>query len=288
MDPGRSPVIDLHAHSTASDGTATPTELVTQAARAAIGTIAITDHDTSSSWPEAADAATRLGIGLVRGTEFSTRFRGLGLHLLAYLYDPGDPAIVRMQGELREARWERAREMVRRLAADFPLTWDDVAAQAADDATIGRPHLADALVVAGVIDSRAEGFASILHSSSPYVVKHKKPDTVAVIQAVRAAGGVPILAHPAARKRGPITDDGGIRALAAQGLAGLEVAHRDHTPADRARLNVLAIGLGLIRTGGSDWHGAGKPNRLSEERTTPAALEAIAAQATGVPILERR
>jgi predicted metal-dependent phosphoesterase TrpH len=202
------------------------------------------------------------------------------VHVLAYLHDPTHPDLIAEVANTRASRLVRAHAMVARIADDYPLTWQDVAAQASDDATIGRPHIADALVAKGAFPDRSAVFAAILRPGGPYYVPHAAPDAVTAIRAVLAAGGVPVFAHPGARMRGRVVTDNDIAELAAAGLAGLEVAHRDHTPADRAHLTKLAAGLGLFTTGSSDYHGAGKPNRLGENTTQAAVLAMIAERAT--------
>lgn len=275
-------MIDLHTHSTASDGTDSPARLVEVAARAGITTLAITDHDTTSGWPEAAEAAGRYQIGLVRGAEISAVARtsgwGTGVHLLAYLHDPTHPALLAETERTRDDRTSRARRMVELLGEDYPITWEDLLAQTQPGTTVGRPHIADALVAAGVVRDRDEAFASILRPGTPYYVGHYAPDAVAAVQAVRAAGGVPVFAHPGADARGRVVPDSTVEELAAAGLAGLEVEHRDHTPDTRGRLRDLAQSLDLLVTGSSDFHGAGKKNLIGENTTEPAVLEAIAAQ----------
>ncbi len=275
-------VIDLHTHSTASDGTDSPARLVEVAARAGITTLAITDHDTTSGWPEAAEAAGRFQIGLVRGAEISAIARttgwGTGVHLLAYLHDPTHPDLLTETERTRDDRTSRARRMVDLLGQDYPITWDDLLAQTKSGTTIGRPHIADALVAAGVVHDRDEAFATMLRPGTRYYVGHYAPDAVAAVRAVRAAGGVPVFAHPGADARGRVVPDSTIEELAAAGLAGLEVDHRDHTPDARRRLRDIAESLDLLVTGSSDFHGAGKRNLIGENTTEPEVLEAIAAQ----------
>jgi predicted metal-dependent phosphoesterase TrpH len=275
----------LHTHSVVSDGTDTPAELVARAAAAGLDVVALTDHDSSAGWGEAAAAARRAGIALVRGAEFSTRCEGHSVHLLAYLYDPDDATIAAELDAIGCSRRERARKMVAKLAADFPITWQDVAAQAGSSETVGRPHMADALVAAGVVPDRSAAFASILRNGSRYYVRHYAPDAARMAAAVVAAGGVPVLAHPGATSRGGVISDDAIASLAAAGLAGIEVWHRDNPPDQRQRLLARARELGLLVTGASDYHGLGKPNRLGENTTSPAALEAITARATAIPLL---
>ncbi len=269
--------IDLHAHSVVSDGTGSPGQVVADAAAAGLDVIALTDHDTTAGWAEAAEAARRLGVALVRGAEISARADGIGVHILAYLPDPTDPDLLGLTRGTRSARAARARRMVERLGTDFPITWADVVAQTQPGTTIGRPHMADALVAAGVVPNRQAAFADILRSGSRYYERYPSPEADDVVRVVQAAGGVPVFAHPGAQSRGRIVDDDAIRRLAAAGLAGLEVRHRDNDDEQRARLAGLAAELGLFVTGSSDYHGAGKPNRLGENTTTPEVLAAIEA-----------
>ncbi|PRZ06888.1 hypothetical protein BCE75_105237 [Isoptericola sp. CG 20/1183] len=272
-------MIDLHTHSRASDGTDTPGQVLEAAAAAGLAVVALTDHDTTSGWADAAATVARTGVALVRGTEISTRIAtpdgGISVHLLAYLHDPAHPALVAELARTRDDRLTRARRMTDRLAEDFPLTWQDVLAQTHDGATVGRPHLADALVVAGVVAHRDEAFATMLHPGAPYYVPHYAPDTADAVRTVLAAGGVPVMAHPRAGKRGRVVDEETLAALADAGLAGLEVDHRDHDAADRARLREVAAELGLLTTGSSDYHGAGKRNLIGENTTDPAVLAEI-------------
>lgn len=282
--PYTCPVIDLHTHSRASDGTDDPAQVLEAAAAAGVRVVALTDHDTTAGWRQAAEAVGRTGVALVRGTEISTRARtadgGVSVHLLSYLHDPDDPALRAEWDRTRTSRLTRARRMVDLLAQDYPLTWDDVLEQTGDEATVGRPHLADALVAAGVVASRDEAFATMLHAGSRYYVGHYAPDVAGAVRAVAAAGGVPVMAHPGAGKRGRIVDDETIAALADAGLAGLEVDHRDHDAPTRDRLRALARDLGLLVTGSSDYHGTGKLNRIGEHTTAPEVLEEIEARGT--------
>ncbi len=270
--------VDLHTHSRVSDGTDSPAELVAAAVRAGLDVVALTDHDTTRGWAEAEAAAVRAGIALVRGAELSCRADHASVHLLAYLHDPDDAALLAEGEEIRRSRLDRARAMVDRIAVDHPLTWDDVLAQTQTGTTVGRPHIADALVATGVVADRSAAFASILATGSPYYVPYYATALLPAIAMVRAAGGVPVLAHPAAAARGRVVSDATIRAAADAGLAGLEIDHRDHTPAQRAHLADLAAELGLLVTGSSDYHGTGKPNRLGEHTTASAVLEALVAQ----------
>lgn len=267
--------IDLHTHSWVSDGTESPAALMRAAARAGLSVVALTDHDTTAGWAEAAAAVAGTGVALVRGTEISCTAGRVSVHLLSYLHDPDHAELAGTLDRSRRFRGTRARTMVERINADYPLTWEQVQTQATDGATIGRPHIADALVVAGYAPDRTAAFDTILAASGPYYVRYDAPDAADAVRMVRAAGGVPVFAHPRAAMRGRIVSDDVIAHLASVGLAGLEVAHRDHTPRDQDHLKILAGQLGLFTTGSSDYHGSGKPNRLGEHTTDPEVYAQI-------------
>jgi len=272
--------IDLHTHSSASDGTERPADLVRAAAAAGLDVVALTDHDTTRGWSEAA-AALPSGLTLVRGAEISSVYDGISLHLLAYLFDPSHAELAAEMSMALDDRVPRAKAIVAKLAdAGYPVTWELVLDQLQDGATVGRPHIADTLVAAGVVADRNEAFTTLLHDDGPFFVGHYYVDAVRAVELVRAAGGVPVFAHPAAATRGTTVGDNAIRAMAAAGLAGLEVDHRDNAPADRERLRALAGELGLLVTGASDYHGSGKDNRLGEHTTDPAVLEQLLGQVT--------
>ena len=279
----RGPVIDLHAHSTVSDGTDSPTELVEAAAAAGIDVLAITDHDTVGGWEEASLAARRTGTILVPGIEISCAFGRASIHLLGYLTDPADAGLMAELALARESRATRLERMVERMTADgIPLRYDEVLAQVAPGATAGRPHIADALIANGTIEHRDEAFHEWLADDSPYYVSHHAPHPVRAVELVRAAGGVPVVAHPFTRTRTRGADEALIEQLSAVGLAGIEAYHRDHGPEEVARAEALGERLGLLLTGSSDYHGDGKLNRLGENTTAPAVLEAIEAGSSGV------
>lgn len=273
--------IDLHTHSRVSDGTETPSELVRAAHAAGLGTVALTDHDSTSGWAEASAAATEAGITLIPGMEFSTRQEYASVHLLAYLFDPTDAGIIDETARIREARLARAESMVARIGADYGLTWEDVLAQTTPGTTIGRPHIADALVARGLVPTRSDAFEGILHWRAGYYQPHYAPDPLHAVKLVRAAGGVPVLAHPATRGVGDLMSEARLAALVEAGLFGLELDHRENKPEAKARLASLAARYGLAITGSSDYHGAGKPNRLGENTTAPEVLDAIIAEGTG-------
>lgn len=273
--------IDLHTHSLASDGTQPSAEVMASAAEAGLDVLALTDHDTTAGWAEAAGTVGRLGIVLVPGIEISCSWRGISVHLLSYLHDPDDPDLLAEIEHARTSREHRAERMVELIGEDYELTWEDVTAQAREGATLGRPHIADALVARGHVGTRDEAFATILASQSGYYVSHYAPDPVDAVRLVRAAGGVPVFAHPLASKRGRTVGDDVIEAMVEAGLAGLEVDHRDHSDEARRHLRQVAASHDLLVTGSSDYHGTGKQNLLGENTTEPAVLDRIEAEGAG-------
>jgi predicted metal-dependent phosphoesterase TrpH len=271
--------IDLHTHSSASDGTDSPAELVRAAAAAAVRVLGLTDHDTTAGWTEAS-AARPDGLCLVPGIEISAVWDGPGvktvsIHLLGYLPDPEHPELVARLAALRASRVSRGRAITERMvAAGIPITWAQVQRLAAGG-SVGRPHIARALVESGVVGSVGEAFADLVGSRSPYYVGKADIPVREAIGLVRAAGGVPAFAHPFARRRGAVVTETDIATLAQAGLVAIEVDHPDHDPTDRLRLRELAADLGLIALGSSDYHGANKATRLAEATTSPAALAAL-------------
>lgn len=269
---------DLHLHSTHSDGTEPPAQVMAAAHRHGLRTVALTDHDTTSGWAEAADAATSLGMTFVPGMELSAQHEWRSVHVLAYLVDPDDPALRAMTDRIRSSRLDRARLMADRIARDYDLVWDDIVAQTTDGATVGRPHIADALVARGFVRDRAEAFAGILSPRGDYYVALYAPDPVTAVGLVVGAGGVPIIAHPAGRAvlPRPMLD-----AMLDAGLAGFELGHRENLPAPTAALRRLVAERDLIVTGSSDYHGLGKPNQPGENTTSDEMVARLIAAATG-------
>ena len=279
--PPLSGPIDLHTHSSVSDGTQAPGELVREAASLGLRAVALTDHDSTAGWAEASAAALDAGIMLLPGMELSTRVEWASVHILGYLLDPADPALAEETARIRAGRRDRAERIVQRIAVDYDLTWEDVLEQVDEGATVGRPHLADALVARGHVADRDEAFRRVLASGSPYHVGHYAPRAVDAVRLVLEAGGVPVMAHPLAARRGRVVSDATIAELAAAGLAGLEVDHPDHLPEERAHLRALAAELGLLSTGASDYHGTGRSQALGQQLTDPAVLAAIEDAARG-------
>lgn len=277
--------IDLHTHSSVSDGTETPADLIASAVEAGLGTVALTDHDSTAGWGEAAEAVRGTGLSLVPGMELSTRIGMNSVHMLGYLFDPASSGLLAVTERLRDDRLHRAERMVERIGADYDLVWDDVLAQASVGATLGRPHIADALVAKGYARDRSAAFAGILHWRSGYYEPHEAPNPLTGVRLIREAGGVPVLAHPATRGREPNIPRTHLLELIEAGLAGFEIGHRENTEGGRESLRELARQFDLIVTGSSDYHGDGKPNRLGENSTDPEQLARIVEQATGSDIV---
>ncbi|BCJ58724.1 PHP domain-containing protein [Micromonospora endophytica] len=276
--------IDLHTHSTASDGTLSPAELVRAAASAGLDVVAITDHDTTAGWQPALRALPR-GLRLVRGAELSCRWFGeqppLPLHLLAYLFDPESPELVAELARVRAARAERGERIVALLRADgIDVSWPEILA-GTGGGTVGRPHIAQALIRAGLVTTTTEAFGPDWLGER-YRLPKEDIDVFAAVRLVRAAGGVPVFAHPRATRRGRVVPDELIAELAVAGLAGLEADHEDHSPAERAHVHGLAAELGLLVTGSSDFHGTHKSVKLGAFTTGPEAYERIVAASSGV------
>jgi 3',5'-nucleoside bisphosphate phosphatase len=272
---------DMHSHSTASDGTRPPAEVMRRASAAGLDAIALTDHDTVAGHGAAADALPP-GLTLVPGMELSCRLDGHSVHLLGYLFDPADAELATECARIRESRQHRARQMVDRLAElGAPVTWEQVSALAGDG-VVGRPHIARAMVEAGVISSPDEAFGPdwIGTGGRAHVTRYAL-DPARAIGLVAAAGGVTVLAHPRAGARGWMMPDDVIADLAAAGLRGIEVWHPDQSPEQRAQLTTLAADLGLVASGGSDDHGALTGDRIGRETIAPEEYQRLLSQATG-------
>jgi 3',5'-nucleoside bisphosphate phosphatase len=265
------PGIDMHTHSVRSDGTNTVTENVTLARERGLAGIAITDHDTTAGLDEADAAAAGTDLRIVPGIEFSAEHDGASLHVLAYWIDPADPDLVAELRRLTDTRFRRGELMVERLQAlGYDISFERVH-EIAGDELVARPHIAQAMVEAGIVPTEKEAFDRFISDGGPaYVPKHAlgPMDALALI---RGAGGVCVLAHPAMWKGNGAVPDELIEEMAAGGMGGLEVDHPDHDAAQRAHYRALAERLDLVPTGASDCHGARYDYRLGAE-TTPVEL----------------
>jgi predicted metal-dependent phosphoesterase TrpH len=269
--------IDLHTHSRASDGTDTPEELVRAAAAAGVDVLAVTDHDTSDGWAEATAAAHDTGVTLIPGMEISTRHRGRGVHLLAYLPDPDYPPLAAELQRVLRGRAGRVPAMLERLnALGIEISADDVRRAADGTAASGRPHVADALVTLGVVPDRTAAFDRYLGWGKPAHVDRYAAPLEDTIRAVAGAGGVTVIAHPWGRGGLGRPDEPTLAGLQEVGLTGIEVDHQDHAPAARAELRAIARNLGLVATGSSDYHGDGKvDHELGCNTTAPEELDRL-------------
>jgi len=272
---------DLHSHSTASDGTEAPADVMRRAAAADLDVIALTDHDTVAGHWEASGALPQ-GLTLLPGMELSCRLEGHSVHLLAYLFDTADERLAGEMAEIRESRLFRARAMVGKLSAlGAPITWDQVSEIAAGG-VVGRPHIARALVAAGVVPTVADAFTPewIGPGGRAHVARYAL-DPARAVRLVRDAGGVTVLAHPRGSARGWRTPDEVVEELADAGLTGIEVHHPQHDERERQVLTELASRLGLVVSGGSDDHGALTGYRLGTEIAPDGAYEQLIEQASG-------
>jgi predicted metal-dependent phosphoesterase TrpH len=286
--------IDLHTHSTRSDGLDSPSQLIENAAAAGVSVIALTDHDTVSGWDEARVAAKKAGLGFVPGIEVTSvsdveRFGRpirISVHLLAYLPDPDHKSLEIVLGDTVATREARGRAIVEKLAEQIPITWQMVLDHLDKGATIGRPAIADTLVTMGLVPDRSAAFDYYLSTEGPFYVSHSTVSTIEAIGLIRASGAVPVIAHPL-KGVGPETDPEDLpithfEEMIEAGLQGVEVYHRDVPETARKWLLELANKHDLIVTGSSDYHGLeGKPNRLGENTTSQEMLDRILELGTG-------
>lgn len=272
---------DLHLHSNHSDGTQPPAEVVRQAHAHGVRTAALTDHDRTTGWIEAGDAAVERGMTFIPGMELSAKHEWRSVHVLGYLFDPTDIALIAETDRIRGDRFGRAERIVRNIGRDYDLVWDDVLAQTMADATVGRPHIADALVARGIVRDRSEAFDGILHPREGYYEPHYAPDPLTAVRLITEAGGVAIIAHPVTSGRDRMMPVPFIERLIAAGLGGFEVEHRENTEQGKRILRDIAAKHDLIVTGSSDYHGAGKPNLPGENTTADDMVERLIERATG-------
>ena len=273
-------MIDLHTHTTCSDGTDSPRELVNKAIVQGIEVLGITDHDTTSGWQEATQSL-RGSLQLALGAEISCLTNdGISVHMLGLLFDPLHEEMQQVLEETRDGRLPRMRKMIEKMRAEgMDISIEDVEKAMPNGATMGRPHLADALVAKKIVKSRDEAFIDLLHNDSRFYVSHAAPTPVEAIALIRRAGGVAVVAHPFASHRGQILKAEDFIDLLSAGLNGIEVDHRDQNPDERAMLRVIALELDLVMTGSSDYHGTGKLNSLAENHTSREQWQKLEAQA---------
>ncbi|MEN9687133.1 MAG: hypothetical protein RL381_145 [Actinomycetota bacterium] len=273
-------MIDLHTHTTCSDGTDSPFALVKKALAAGITTLAITDHDTTSGWEEAV-SAIQTQIQLVLGAEISCLTTdGISVHMLGLLFDGDNAEIQQMLADSRDTRIPRMKKMIELMNSDgFDITIEDVYRATPEGATVGRPHLADALVAKGIVSHRDEAFSHLLNNDSKYYVTHMAPTPADAITTIRKAGGVAVIAHPFASRRGQTITAATFSDLVVAGLNGIEVHHRDQNAEEQATLTDIARELNLVITGASDYHGTGKLNGLAENTTHQAQWELLESMA---------
>ena len=272
-------MIDLHTHTTCSDGTDSPRELVNKAIVQGLEVLGISDHDTTAGWVEAIETL-RGSLQLVLGSEISCLTSdGVSVHMLGLLFDSEHEEMRRVLEETRDGRLPRMRKMIEKMRAEgMDISIEDVEQAMPTGATMGRPHLADALVAKKIVKSRDEAFVDLLHNESRFYVSHAAPTPVEAIALIRRAGGVAVIAHPFASHRGQILKPEDFSQLVAAGLNGIEVDHRDQNPDERAMLRRIAQELDLVITGSSDYHGTGKLNSLAENHTHREQWEKLEAQ----------
>jgi predicted metal-dependent phosphoesterase TrpH len=273
-------MIDIHTHTTCSDGTDRPRDLVNKAIVQGLEVLGISDHDTTSGWEEATQAL-RGTLKLALGAEISCLTTdGISVHMLGILFDPNHQEMQTVLEETRDGRLPRMRKMIEKMRAEgMDISIEDVENAMPVGATMGRPHLADALVAKKIVKSRDEAFIDLLHNDSRFYVSHAAPTPVEAIALIRRAGGVAVIAHPFASHRGQVLKPDDFADLVAAGLNGIEVDHRDQNPDERAMLRVIARELDLVVTGSSDYHGTGKMNQLAENHTSREQWEKLESQA---------
>ena len=280
--------IDLHTHTTFSDGTMSPTELVQHAIINGVTILGLSDHDTVAGWDEAI-SAIRGDFQLVLGSEISClTSEHKSVHMLGLLFDKSYQPLQDVLEASRDDRVPRMKKMVELMAADgIKITFEEVLAQKPEGATLGRPHLADALVAKNIVKGRDQAFAELLNNDSKYYVSHIAPTPLDAAKLIRAAGGVAVIAHPYASFRSSELTESHFEELKAAGLNGIEVDHRDHGAEERNKLRQIAANLDLVVTGSSDFHGSGKLNLIAENMTAPEQWEKLESQANARRVVRK-
>lgn len=281
-------MIDLHTHSLASDGTDSPAELINKAHASGITVLGLMDHDTVAGWDEAT-MYLRPGMSLVLGSEISCQtLDGISVHMLGMLFDRDNSALSEVLATTRDNRLTRMNRIVARLnEAGYEISIEDVLAQLAPGATLGRPHLADALIAKKLVTSRDEAFAELLHNNSKYYISHYSPTPEDAIKLIKQAGGVAVIAHPLASLRGRTINIESFKSMVEAGLDGIEISHRDQSEDERELLREVVARYGIIATGSSDYHGNGKLNELAEFTTKPEDYEALEARADARRVIRK-
>ena len=281
-------MIDLHTHTNISDGTDTPAQLINKALASGIKVLALTDHDSIAGWDEA-ELHLRPGMDLVLGAEISCQTEdGISVHMLGLLFDPSHQELQDVLAQTRENRHSRMSKIIGRMnSAGIEISMEEVLLQLSEGATLGRPHLADAMIAKGLANSREEIFEKWLHNNSPYYVAHYSPTPEVAIALIKAAGGVSVIAHPMASLRGRTVSVESFSSYVEAGLDGIEVFHRDHTADQKNLLKGIAADLNVLRTGSSDYHGNGKLNELGENTTERDQWEALESKANSRRIVRK-
>jgi predicted metal-dependent phosphoesterase TrpH len=274
---------DLHLHSNISDGEDSPARLVELTAEAGVSTMALVDHDILDGIAEARSSADALGIELIPGIELSVGHEGKKIHMLVYFLEPGTGPLQDHLEWLRAGRTQRNTKIAKRLGElGYEITMDDVLRHAAG-ASVGRPHIADALIEKGYFDQRDDVFRGLLSDGGDAYIERERFDAVRAIELARASGGVPVIAHPLTIGWSTDEADEAFAFLASEGLGGIEAHHPMHTPQMREHLEAVAGRLGIAATGGSDYHGATKKRyRIGvgegDLRVPGSSVEALKAQ----------
>ena len=252
-------MIDLHTHSTCSDGSLSPEALAAAAHEAGLSALALTDHDTTEGVPAFQAACKRVGITGVSGVELSVDFSPGTMHLLGFFVDPANESLQDALRSLREGREIRNRKILKALKTlKMELTWDEVAALAGSD-VIGRPHIAQAMMERGYVSNRQDAFKRFLAKGKPAYADRFRLEPQVGVRLVRDAGGVCVLAHPFTLRLTPSKLRACVAELAAMGLQGIEVFYPEHSPERRHQYQRLARAFDLAMTGGSDFHGDANP-----------------------------
>jgi predicted metal-dependent phosphoesterase TrpH len=248
--------VDLHTHSTASDGKLRPSEVVHLAAQLGIGTLALTDHDTTDGVVEAQQTGRELGLEVISGIEINSEGEHGDAHILGYFVDPAEPHLQEQLEAIRDARVGRARGMLRKLAAmSMPIEWERVMAMAGDASSIARPHIARAMVEAGYVATTQEAFDKYISNTGPAYANRLRMTMNEAVNFIHGAGGVAVMAHPAESKLVDL-----IPQLVQAGLDGIEIYYPRHTPEQQSELLALAQRYDLVATGGSDFHTLDDPS----------------------------